>query len=59
MQALEDAIATSKVDFLHDSPLCSIGSNGGRFLVAGLDAPQPSQHIRGEHGDSGSSGDAG
>jgi hypothetical protein len=60
MQALEDAIATFKIDFLHEGPLYSIGSEWWTELrrFGELDTPQPSQDIRGKNSDAASCRDA-
>jgi hypothetical protein len=58
VQALEDSIASPEIGFVHESPLCSNCGIGDRILPRQLDAPEPCQHVRGEHGDPSAGGHA-
>jgi hypothetical protein len=60
MQALEDAIATFEIDFPHESPLYSIGSELWDSVMScgELNTPKPSQDVRGKHSDAASCRDA-
>jgi hypothetical protein len=54
VQALEDSIASLEIVVVHKALSAQLGVGGSRSRFRRqLDAPEPSQHVGGEHGDSG------